>query len=89
MVYSLFKKGGKAVLLFPWWVYLCIVGIIFSAYKLMTTAKEEEKIDQAFIEKEGRIYIERMEKEKAKRMKRTLDEDQEQHEKSADSHSIA
>lgn len=66
------------MLLFPWWVYLCIVGIIFSAYKLMTTAKEEEKIDQAFIEKEGRIYIERMEKEKAKRMKRTLDEDQEQ-----------
>ena len=52
------------MLLFPWWVYLCIVGIIFSAYKLMTTAKEEEKIDQAFIEKEGRIYIERMEKKK-------------------------
>lgn len=76
------------MLLFPWWVYLCIVGIIFSAYKLMTTAKEEEKIDQAFIEKEGRIYIERME-EKAQRMKRSLDEDQEQHEKSADSHSIA
>ncbi|WP_307893792.1 sporulation YhaL family protein [Bacillus swezeyi] len=78
------------MLLFPWWVYLCIVGIIFSAYKLMTTAKEEEKIDQAFIEKEGRIYIERMEKEKERRMKRSDDEKDEQRENSAENnHSIA
>ncbi|MEC1261702.1 sporulation YhaL family protein [Bacillus swezeyi] len=78
------------MLLFPWWVYLCIVGIIFSAYKLMTTAKEEEKIDQAFIEKEGRIYIERMEKEKERRMKRSVDEKDEQCENSAENnHSIA
>ncbi|KAA6453464.1 sporulation YhaL family protein [Bacillus swezeyi] len=78
------------MLLFPWWVYLCIVGIIFSAYKLMTTAKEEEKIDQAFIEKEGRIYIERMEKEKERRMKRSVDEKDEQRENSAENnHSIA
>ncbi len=39
------------MLFFPWWVYLCIIGIIFSAYKLFTTAKEEEKLDQSFIEK--------------------------------------
>ncbi|MFT0802462.1 sporulation YhaL family protein [Bacillus swezeyi] len=78
------------MLLFPWWVYLCIVGIIFSAYKLMTTAKEEEKIDQAFIEKEGRIYIERMEKEKERRMKRSVDEKDEQRDNSAENnHSIA
>lgn len=50
------------MLFFPWWVYLCIVGIIFSAYKLVAAAKEEEKVDQAFIEKEGQIYMERMEK---------------------------
>ena len=43
-------------------MYLCIVGIIFSAYKLVAAAKEEEKVDQAFIEKEGQIYMERMEK---------------------------
>ncbi|MDI5790137.1 sporulation YhaL family protein [Bacillus licheniformis] len=49
------------MLLFPWWVYLCIVGIIFSAYKLMTTAKEEERLTRLY-RKEGRIYIERMEK---------------------------
>nr|WP_281235845.1 sporulation YhaL family protein [Bacillus paralicheniformis]MDI0245892.1 sporulation YhaL family protein [Bacillus paralicheniformis] len=39
------------MLLFPWWVYLCIVGIIFSAYKLMTTAKEEEKDRSGFYRK--------------------------------------
>lgn len=48
------------MLFFPWWVYLCIVGIIFSAYKLVAAAKEEEKVDQSFIEKEGQIYMERL-----------------------------
>jgi hypothetical protein len=33
-----------------------------------TTAKEEEKLDQSFIEKEGRVYIERMEQERERRM---------------------
>ncbi|ATH94931.1 sporulation protein [Bacillus glycinifermentans] len=75
------------MLLFPWWVYLCIVGIVFSAYKLMSTAKEEEKIDQAFIEKEGRVYIERMEKERERRMKQSSKK-QEQHE-TGNNHSIA
>lgn len=45
------------MLFFPWWVYACIIGIIFCAYKLMTTAKEEQEIDQSFIEKEGEILL--------------------------------
>ncbi|MEK5496498.1 sporulation YhaL family protein [Bacillus sp. FSL M8-0077] len=55
------------MLFFPWWVYACIIGIIFCAYKLMTTAKEEQEIDQSFIEKEGEIFIERMEQERERR----------------------
>ena len=51
----------------PRWVYACIIGIIFCAYKLMTTAKEEQEIDQSFIEKEGEIFIERMEQERERR----------------------
>ncbi|MCB7161217.1 sporulation YhaL family protein [Bacillus subtilis] len=70
------------MLFFPWWVYLCIVGIIFSAYKLVAAAKEEEKVDQAFIEKEGQIYMERMEKERERRSK-------ELPEKEGGNHSIA
>lgn len=86
----MYLKKGKSCAVFPWWVYLCIVGIIFSAYKLMTTAKEEEKIDQAFIEKEGRVYIERMEKEKERRMKQSPGNHEEQRETSAENnHSIA
>lgn len=33
----------------------------------MTTAKEEQEIDQSFIEKEGEIFIERMEQERERR----------------------
>nr|WP_019712918.1 sporulation YhaL family protein [Bacillus subtilis] len=63
------------MLFFPWWVYLCIVGIIFSAYKLVAAAKEEEKVDQAFIEKEGQIYMERMEKERERRSSQQHEEE--------------
>ncbi|MCY8723626.1 sporulation YhaL family protein [Bacillus subtilis] len=72
------------MLFFPWWVYLCIVGIIFSAYKLVAAAKEEEKVDQAFIEKEGQIYMERMEKERERRLSKTVKSGDEE-----EKHSIA
>ncbi|MCY7975935.1 sporulation protein YhaL [Bacillus inaquosorum] len=67
------------MLFFPWWVYLCIVGIIFSAYKLVAAAKEEEKVDQSFIEKEGQIYMERMEKERERRSSQQRDEENQNH----------
>ncbi|MCY8071170.1 sporulation protein YhaL [Bacillus inaquosorum] len=67
------------MLFFPWWVYLCIVGIIFSAYKLVAAAKEEEKVDQSFIEKEGQIYMERMEKERERRSSQQHDEENPNH----------
>ncbi|MCY7757669.1 sporulation protein YhaL [Bacillus inaquosorum] len=67
------------MLFFPWWVYLCIVGIIFSAYKLVAAAKEEEKVDQSFIEKEGQIYMERMEKERERRSSQQHDEENQNH----------
>lgn len=56
------------MLLFPWWVYFCIIGIIYCLYKIITTTKEEEKIDQSFIEKEGQIFMERIKKERERRI---------------------
>ncbi|CAN2252602.1 MULTISPECIES: sporulation protein YhaL [Bacillus] len=67
------------MLFFPWWVYLCIVGIIFSAYKLVAAAKEEEKADQSFIEKEGQIYMERMEKERERRSSQQTEDENQNH----------
>ncbi|MDA7028413.1 sporulation YhaL family protein [Bacillus sp. CLL-7-23] len=74
------------MLFFPWWVYLCIVGIVFCAYKLMATAKEEETIDQTFIEKEGQIYMERMKNEQERRKKTSSDQSESEAESK---HSIA
>lgn len=53
----------------PLWVYFVIAGIIFSAFMLIKTAKEERDIDLEFIEKEGEIYIKRMEAERERRRK--------------------
>lgn len=51
----------------PWWIYLVLAGIVFSAYMMIKTAKEDQEVDLEFIEKEGEIYIQRMEEERARR----------------------
>ncbi|MDF0726902.1 sporulation YhaL family protein [Cytobacillus sp. S13-E01] len=48
----------------PWWVYLVISGIIFSAYMTIRTARNEREIDNSYLEQEGQVYIERMNSEK-------------------------
>ncbi|WP_412758939.1 sporulation YhaL family protein [Metabacillus fastidiosus] len=55
------------ILLLPWWIYLCIVGIIYSGYMTFKTAKQDRKIDEEFIEKEGQVFIERIEEERKKK----------------------
>ncbi|QOR67412.1 sporulation YhaL family protein [Cytobacillus suaedae] len=48
----------------PWWVYVVISGIIFSGYMVIRTAKNEQEVENSFIENEGQVYIERMNQEK-------------------------
>ncbi|HHW39291.1 MAG TPA: SigE-dependent sporulation protein [Bacillales bacterium] len=51
----------------PWWIYLVLAGIVFCAYMMIKTAKEDQEVDMEYIEKEGEIYIQRMEEERARR----------------------
>jgi len=53
----------------PWWIYIVVMGIMFSAYMMIRAVKEEREIDQAFIEKEGEVYMERIREERARRQK--------------------
>ncbi|KYC97156.1 sporulation YhaL family protein [Heyndrickxia sporothermodurans] len=51
----------------PIWIYFVIAGIAVSAFMAVKTAREDRKLEQEWIEKEGEEYIERMEIEKEKR----------------------
>ncbi|GAB6445712.1 MULTISPECIES: sporulation YhaL family protein [Bacillus] len=51
----------------PWWVYLVIVGIVLSGYMVLYTSKKEQEMDHEFIEKEGEVYMKRLEEEREKR----------------------
>lgn len=53
----------------PWFVYVALFGVLFSAYMVIRTSKEEKKVDDSFIEQEGNVYIERMNSEREKRSK--------------------
>ena len=49
----------------------CIVGIVVSAFMVIKTGRDENKIENDYIEQEGQKYIERMHEEKARRMQGT------------------
>ncbi|CAM4082993.1 sporulation YhaL family protein [Bacillus manliponensis] len=51
----------------PWWIYLVIIGIIISGYMVLYTSKQEQEIDNEFIEKEGEVYMKRLQEEKERR----------------------
>ncbi|ENQ3105715.1 Sporulation protein YhaL [Bacillus sp. 491mf] len=51
----------------PWWIYLIIVGIVVSGYMVLFTSKQEQEIDNEFIEKEGEVYMKRLAEERERR----------------------
>ena len=57
----------------PWWVFAMIVFIFFSGYMAFRAMYAEKKLDQQYIEQEGKIYMDRIEAE------RQLKERQSQH----------
>lgn len=48
----------------PVWVYFVVAGILMSAIMTIKTGREDRKLEQEMIEREGKIYMERLEKEK-------------------------
>ncbi|MFD1037655.1 sporulation YhaL family protein [Virgibacillus byunsanensis] len=51
----------------PWWVFMMIIFIFLSGYMAYRAFYAEKKLEQQYIEREGRIYMERIEEEKKHR----------------------
>jgi Na+/glutamate symporter len=51
----------------PFWVFAVVVGIVISALMAIKTGRDERMLEQQSIEKEGEVYLERLEKEKERR----------------------
>ena len=51
----------------PIWVYAIVVGIVVSALMAIKTGREERELELQDIEREGEIYMKRLEKEKETR----------------------
>lgn len=51
----------------PIWVYMVVAGIVFSAIMALKTGREERKVELESIEKEGEIFMKRLEQEKETR----------------------
>ncbi|OLO36494.1 hypothetical protein BTR23_15295 [Alkalihalophilus pseudofirmus] len=48
-------------------MYFVVLGIFVSAYYFMKHSVEDKKIDEEFIEKEGQVFMERIEEDREKR----------------------
>ncbi|CAG9622542.1 sporulation YhaL family protein [Sutcliffiella rhizosphaerae] len=51
----------------PWFMLLVVIGICFSAYMTLRSAKEEKEIEDVIIEKEGQVYMDRIQEEREKK----------------------
>lgn len=51
----------------PIWVFAIVFGIVISAFMAIKTGREEQKLEMESIEREGEIYIVRLEREKERR----------------------
>jgi hypothetical protein len=60
-------RGMFGMVTLPFWVYLVVMGIFFSGFMAIRTGQKEREIDDMYIEKEGQVYMERIEVEREKR----------------------
>jgi hypothetical protein len=51
----------------PIWVYFVIAGVLISAFMAIKTAREDRDDEMEWIEKEGEVYMNRLEEEKERR----------------------
>ena len=59
----------------PFWMYIVILGIFVSGFMVLYTSKQERDADEAFIEKEGEIYLQRIKEERERREQLLINSD--------------
>ncbi|PKG25444.1 sporulation YhaL family protein [Niallia nealsonii] len=51
----------------PMWILFVFGGIVISAFMAVKTGREDRKMENEIIEREGEVYMQRLEKEKEQR----------------------
>ncbi len=51
----------------PFWIFVVVIGIVISALMAIKTGREERLVEMETIEKEGEVFLQRLEEEKEKR----------------------
>lgn len=57
------------VLGMPWWVFIVIIFIFFSGYMSFRAMRAERELEKHFIEREGQVYMKRIQEEREERVK--------------------
>ncbi|WP_226038018.1 sporulation YhaL family protein [Aquibacillus saliphilus] len=49
----------------PWWVYMFIIFIFLSGYMSFRALVAEKKLEQQYIEREGKVYMDRIDEKRS------------------------
>lgn len=61
------QGGVKMIAGVPYWVIAMIVFICFSGYMAFRAIRAEYKLEQEYIEKEGKVYMDRIAEDRKKK----------------------
>ncbi|WP_053220446.1 sporulation YhaL family protein [Virgibacillus senegalensis] len=62
----------------PWWVYMFILFIFFSGYMAFRAVRAEKRLEMQFIEREGKVYMDRIQDERSQRQGNESETEQKQ-----------
>ncbi|SDJ88934.1 sporulation YhaL family protein [Sediminibacillus albus] len=51
----------------PWWVFMFIIFIFFSGYMSFRAVRAEKRLEMQFIEREGKIFMDRIKDERSQK----------------------
>ncbi|MFD1360975.1 sporulation YhaL family protein [Lentibacillus salinarum] len=54
----------------PWWVFMMILFIFVSGYMAFRAMRAERRLEQQYIAQEGKVYMDRVEKERQQKQAR-------------------
>ncbi|MUK90074.1 SigE-dependent sporulation protein [Ornithinibacillus sp. L9] len=58
----------------PWWVFMMVLFIFLSGYMAFRAMRAERELEEKYIEQQGKVYMDRIEEERQKRMQQERDQ---------------
>ncbi|SES69540.1 Sporulation protein YhaL [Oceanobacillus limi] len=60
----------------PWWVFMMVLFIFLSGYMAFRAMRAEKELEKQYIEREGKVYMDRIEEDRLRRLQQDHEQTQ-------------